>query len=286
MTIEITECPRDAMQGIKEFIPTEKKINYLNSLLKVGFQTLDFGSFVSPKAIPQMQDTAIVLKGLQLEKTNTQLLAIVANERGAADACQFDEIKFLGYPFSISETFQLRNTNATLSESLRRVEDIQNLCVKNGKTAVIYLSMAFGNPYGDPWNSEIALEWTSKLHKLEIRQIALADTIGVSTPENIRYLFTHLIPVFPEVQFAAHLHSRKENAMEKIESAYDAGCRKFDSALQGFGGCPMAKDELTGNLATENLFRFLSDKKIDFEINLEALQNSSAICSDIFNRYH
>ena len=286
MTIEITECPRDAMQGIKEFIPTEKKINYLNSLLKVGFQTLDFGSFVSPKAIPQMQDTAIVLKGLQLEKTNTQLLAIVANERGAADACQFDEIKFLGYPFSISETFQLRNTNATLSESLRRVEDIQNLCVKNGKTAVIYLSMAFGNPYGDPWNSEIALEWTSKLHNLEIRQIALADTIGVSTPENIRYLFTHLIPVFPEVQFAAHLHSRKENAMEKIESAYDAGCRKFDSALQGFGGCPMAKDELIGNLATENLFQFLSNKKIDFEINREALQNSSAICSEIFSRYH
>jgi hydroxymethylglutaryl-CoA lyase len=286
MTIEITECPRDAMQGIKEFIPTEKKINYLNSLLKVGFQTLDFGSFVSPKAIPQMQDTANVLKGLQLDNTHTRLLAIVANERGAADACQFNEIKFLGYPFSISETFQLRNTNATLSESLRRVEDIQNLCVKNGKTAVIYLSMAFGNPYGDPWNSEIALEWTSKLHNLEIRQIALADTIGVSTPENIRYLFTHLIPVFPEVQFAAHLHSRKENAMEKIESAYDAGCRKFDSALQGFGGCPMAKDELTGNLATENLFQFLSNKKINFEINLEALQNSSAICSDIFNRYH
>jgi hydroxymethylglutaryl-CoA lyase len=284
--MKLIECPRDAMQGIKEFIPTQLKINYLNELLKVGFDTLDFGSFVSPKAIPQMSDTAEVLRHLDLGKTRTKLLSIVANLRGAEDACAFDEIRYLGYPFSISETFQLRNTNSTIKESLHRVEEIQRLCHKNKKELVVYLSMAFGNPYGDTWNTDIAIEWTEKLNNLDIKIIALSDTIGCSTKENIHYLFSALIPEFRTIEFGAHLHSRKENAVEKIKAAYEAGCRRFDAALHGFGGCPMAKDELTGNLSTEELISFISNYNLSHSIDSEKLKTASELCWSIFNQYH
>lgn len=284
--MKLIECPRDAMQGIKDFIPTDTKIDYLNDLLRIGFDTLDFGSFVSPKAIPQMRDTADVLRNLQIEKTSTKLLAIVANLRGAEEACSFDEIRYLGYPFSISETFQLRNTNSTISESLQRVEEIQNQCFKNRKELVVYLSMAFGNPYGDPWNTDIAIEWSKKLKNLDIKIIALSDTIGVSTKENIGYLFSDLIPECPDIEFGAHLHSRKENAFEKIKAAYDAGCRRFDSALHGFGGCPMAKDELTGNLPTEALVSFLNENKIPHALDVQHLESASLKSWEIFNQYH
>jgi hydroxymethylglutaryl-CoA lyase len=229
--MKIIECPRDAMQGIHEFIPTQKKTEYINSLLKVGFDTLDFGSFVSPKAIPQLRDTTDVLNGLDLSSTKTKLLAIVANVRGAQDAVEFDEINYLGFPFSISETFQLRNTNSTIEESLLRVEEIQNLCIRNKKELVIYISMAFGNPYGDAWNSDVAIQWTSKLNQLGIKIIALADTVGVSTPDSITYLFSKLIPRFTDIEFGAHLHSTAQTRTEKIKAAFDAGCRRFDVAI-------------------------------------------------------
>ncbi len=285
-TIKLTECPRDAMQGIKDFIPTETKIKYLNQLLKVGFDTLDFGSFVSAKAIPQLQDTAEVLKKLDLSSTKTKLLAIIANTRGAQDAVVFDEIKYLGFPFSISETFQQRNTNSSIAESLTRVEEIQKLCLQYNKTLLVYISMAFGNPYGDDWNSEVAINWTKKLHDLGIKNIALADTIGVSNPENINYLFSTLIPEFKDVQFGAHLHSLKENAQEKIEAAHKAGCTYFDSALYGFGGCPMAKDDLTGNIATQDIEFYFEKNKIDLGLNEQELKVAREISWEIFNRYH
>jgi len=254
MSIHITECPRDAMQGIEPFIPTEKKVAYINQLLKVGFDTLDFGSFVSPKAIPQMRDTAEVLKGLDLGTTQTALLAIIANTRGAEDACRFDEITYLGYPFSISETFQQRNTNATIDQSLTRVEEIQSLCTRHGKKLVVYISMAFGNPYGDPWSPDLAAHWTGRLSsELGIGIIALADTVGVSNAQNTRALFSTLIPAFANVEIGAHLHTRPEEAHDKVLAAYESGCRRFDSAIKGYGGCPMAEDELVGNLATETL---------------------------------
>lgn len=261
---KIIECPRDAMQGMKEFVPTALKVEYINQLLKVGFDTLDFGSFVSPKAIPQMADTAEVLKQLDLSSTKTKLLAIVANERGAQDACVYDEIRYLGYPFSISETFQQRNTNASIAQSLDRVKAIQELCVKHNKELVIYISMAFGNPYGDEWNSDIAIEWSEKLHKeLGIGIIALADTIGVSNPENISYLFRALIPALPGVEFGAHLHTTPQTWEEKVEAAYNSGCRRFDGAIKGYGGCPMAADELTGNMPTENMIGYFEQHKIN-----------------------
>lgn len=254
MSIRIIECPRDAMQGIEEFIPTTQKAAYINQLLKVGFDTLDFGSFVSPQAIPQMKDTAEVLKLLDLGNTATSLLAIIANARGAADACSHDEITYLGYPFSISETFQKRNTNATIDQSLQRVEEIQSLCVRHGKTLVVYLSMAFGNPYGDPWSPELAAHWARRLSEEQgIRIIALADTVGVSNEQNIRDLFKTMIPAFPRVEIGAHLHTTAESAAGKIIAAWESGCRRFDAAIKGYGGCPMAEDKLVGNLATEML---------------------------------
>lgn len=254
MSIRIIECPRDAMQGIEEFIPTAQKAAYINQLLKVGFDTLDFGSFVSPQAIPQMKDTAEVLKLLDLGNTATSLLAIIANARGAADACSYDEITYLGYPFSISETFQKRNTNATIDQSLQRVEEIQSLCVRHGKTLVVYLSMAFGNPYGDPWSPELAAHWARRLSEEQgIRIIALADTVGVSNEQNIRDLFKTMIPAFPRVEIGAHLHTTAESAAGKIIAAWESGCRRFDAAIKGYGGCPMAEDKLVGNLATEML---------------------------------
>jgi hydroxymethylglutaryl-CoA lyase len=282
--IKITECPRDAMQGIKDFIPTEEKVEYINSILKVGFDTIDFGSFVSPKAIPQMQDTATVLGKLELSNSSSKLLAIIANTRGAEDACRFDEITYLGFPFSVSETFQQRNTNSSIEESLKRVEEIQSLCIKHKKQLVVYLSMAFGNPYGDIWNAEIVINRAKKLQNMGIGILSLADTIGSSTPQNISLLFSNLIPELKNVQLGAHLHSRKETANEKIEAAYKNGCRNFDSAILGFGGCPMAKDDLTGNIATEIVFDYFTDKNLSY--NKEAFANAMAISSRIFNKYH
>ena len=285
--LKIIECPRDAMQGIKEFIPTATKIAYINTLLQVGFDTIDFGSFVSPKAIPQLQDTAEVLKGLDLSKTKSKLLSIIANTRGAQDAVHFEEISYLGFPFSISETFQQRNTNSSIDQSLKTVDEIQNLCSKNKKQLVVYLSMAFGNPYGDVWNSDICINWTKKLHSMGIRIIAPSDTIGSSTPETINYLFSHLIPEFTDVEFGAHLHSTPEKIIEKVEAAYNSGCRRFDSAVLGFGGCPMAADDLTGNIATEKMVNYFLSKNIETGLNLdllskEVLQQSTRL----FNQYH
>jgi len=284
--IRITECPRDAMQGIKQQIPTELKAEYINQLLKVGFDTLDFGSFVSPKAIPQMQDTADVLKRLDLSVTKSKLLAIIANLRGAQDACAFEEISYLGFPFSISETFQQRNTNSSIEESLKRVEEIQSLCIQHNKKLVVYISMAFGNPYGDKWSPELAINWCKQLNGMGISILALADTIGCSTPENIKQLFSALIPELSTVQFGAHLHSTRSTAYEKIEAAYKNGCRNFDVAIHGFGGCPMAKDELTGNLATEDLELFATKNNIDLGLNKDQLIKCYESSWKIFNNYH
>ncbi|MBC6993731.1 hydroxymethylglutaryl-CoA lyase [Lewinella lacunae] len=244
------------MQGRHDFIPTELKASYLQTLLACGFDTLDFGSFVSPKAIPQMRDTAEVLARLDLSETRTKLLAIVANERGAESALSHPEIAYLGYPFSVSETFQLRNTNATLTESLERVKRIQELTLAANKEMVLYLSMGFGNPYGDPWNVEVVEQWLSRLAELDIRIFQLSDTIGVSAPANITYLFSKLIPRYPDLDIGAHLHTTPNTWREKIAAAAEAGCRRFDGAIRGFGGCPMARDELTGNMPTENLFDY------------------------------
>lgn len=280
--IKLVECPRDAMQGIKEFIPTKTKSKYINKLLNIGFDTLDCGSFVSPKAIPQMADTALVLSQLELEKTNTKLSVIVANKRGAVDACFFGEIDYLGYPFSISETFQQRNTNASIEESIARVESIQNLCKKYDKKLLIYISMGFGNPYGDPWNPEEVSKWVDKLVAMEIDMFALSDTIGVANPENIKYIFEALIPAYPKVEIGAHFHTTPNTWEEKIDAAYKAGCRKFDGALKGFGGCPMAKDELTGNMPMENVISYF-DKEHDLNLNKDLLNEALIDASNIMS---
>lgn len=281
-TVKITECPRDAMQGLKEFIPTHKKIEYINQLLKVGFDTLDCGSFVSAKAIPQLVDSAEVFEKIESSTSKTKLLAIIANLRGAEDAVKHKNITYLGFPFSISETFQQRNTNSSIAESLVRVQEIQELCVKNNKELLVYISMAFGNPYGDDWNSEIVIKWAEKLRSLGIKSIALADTIGVSNQENITYLFKNLIPALSDVEFAAHLHSTPETALEKIEAAYNAGCRKFDVAIGGLGGCPMAADDLTGNMATEQLYAFLVKHNINSGINNIEFEKSLTLSKLVF----
>ncbi|MDX1477463.1 MAG: hydroxymethylglutaryl-CoA lyase [Saprospiraceae bacterium] len=250
--------------------------------MKVGFDTVDFGSFVSPKAIPQMRDTADVLARLDLSQTDTKLLAIVANKRGAEDASEFEEISYLGYPFSISETFQIRNTNATIGESLQRVAEIQEICARHSKQLVIYISMGFGNPYGDPWNVEIAQKWVDELAHMGVRIMALSDTIGVSNPDSISYLFGNLIPPYPDVEFGAHLHTTPSTWREKVQAAYDSGCRRFDSAMKGYGGCPMAKDELTGNMPTENLLYFLSESGIDPGIDRDAFITALGMVSEVF----
>lgn len=267
--IKLIECPRDAMQGLHDFIPTATKAAYINQLLKVGFDTIDFGSFVSPKAIPQMRDTADVLNQLDLNSTKSKLLAIIANTRGAEDAVKFNEISYLGFPFSISETFQQRNTNSSIEKSLKSIEEIQTLCVNNNKKLVVYISMAFGNPYGDVWNSEIVIEWTKKLANLGIEIIALSDTIGVSNPENISYLFKNIVPEFTNVEIGAHLHTTPTTWYEKVDAAYQNGCRRFDGAIKGFGGCPMATDKLTGNMPTENLISYFTENQINTTINQE-----------------
>ncbi|MCB0409197.1 MAG: hydroxymethylglutaryl-CoA lyase [Flavobacteriales bacterium] len=280
--VKIIECPRDAMQGLHAFIPTQIKANYINQLLKVGFDTIDFGSFVSPKAIPQMRDTADVLSKLDLSTTKSKLLAIIANQRGAEDAVNFDEIQYLGFPFSISETFQQRNTNSSIQESLIRVADIQNLCAQNNKKLVVYISMAFGNPYGDDWNSEIVMEWTKKLSDLGVKIIALSDTIGVSNKENISYLFGNIIPEFKDVEIGAHLHTTPDTWREKIEAAYQNGCRRFDGAIKGFGGCPMAKDDLTGNMPTENMISYFNEQNIAISLNMNEFNSSLIKSLEVF----
>lgn len=275
------ECPRDAMQGIHEFIPTSRKVEYINQLLKCGFDTLDFGSFVSSKAIPQMRDTADVLDKLVL--TDTKLLAIIANERGASDAVQFEEISYLGFPFSVSETFQQRNTNSSIEESLGNLEKIQNLCLKNSKKLVVYLSMGFGNPYGDVWNPDIVINWSERLHtELGVEILALSDTIGVANDANIRLLFENLIPALPKVEFGAHFHTVPARAEEVVNAAYESGCRRFDSAIKGFGGCPMATDDLTGNMPTESILRYLEDKKIEHQLNLEEFNKAFLLADHVF----
>jgi hydroxymethylglutaryl-CoA lyase len=280
--VKIIECPRDAMQGLHDFIPTVTKVNYINQLLKVGFDTIDFGSFVSPKAIPQLKDTAKVLNQLNLSNTKSKLLAIVANQRGAIDACNFEEINYLGFPFSISETFQQRNTNSSIEESLVRVADIQNLCVKNNKNLVVYISMAFGNPYGDRWNSDIVIEWTKKLADLGVKIIALSDTTGVSNSENINYLFSNTIPEFSNIEIGAHLHTTPNTWEEKVNAAYKSGCKRFDGAVKGFGGCPMATDDLTGNMATENLIHYFNQNKIELGLNQDEFKQSMLDALKVF----
>ena len=259
--IKIIECPRDAMQGIKPFIPTERKVDYIQSLLRVGFDTIDFGSFVSPKAIPQMQDTAAVLAQLDLSQTNSKLLAIIANTQGAVLACEHKEIQYLGFPFSISENFQMRNTHKTISESIVTLNEILEIAYKHQKEVVTYISMGFGNPYGDPWNVDIVGEWTEKLAGMGVKIVSLSDTIGSSTPEVIDYLFSNLIPKYPTIEFGAHLHTTPDKWFEKIDAAYQAGCRRYDGAIQGFGGCPMAKDDLTGNMPTEKMLSYFTQQK-------------------------
>jgi hydroxymethylglutaryl-CoA lyase len=280
--VKLVECPRDAMQGLHDFIPTDIKVNYINQLLRVGFDTIDVGSFVNPKAIPQMRDTAEVLAKLDLSVGSTKLLAIVANQRGAEQACQFSEIQYLGYPFSISETFQIRNTNATIAESIERTKDIQELCVLHGKEMVIYISMGFGNPYGDPWNVDIVHEWINQLVPLGIRIFSLSDTIGCSNPQNIAYLFSNLIPAYPDIEFGAHLHTQPHNWREKIQSAWESGCRRYDGAIKGYGGCPMAKDDLTGNMATENMIYYFDEIMADLPIDRSAFGRSMALAVEVF----
>lgn len=280
--IKLVECPRDAMQGWVDYIPVEKKIIYLNSLLKVGFDTLDFGSFVSPKAIPQLRDTKEVLKGLDVLNSSTKLLAIIANVRGAEEAVDFDEISFLGFPFSVSEEFQKRNTNSTISESLKRVEEIQARCIKKRKELVVYISMGFGNPYNELWNADIVIHWVKKLAQMGVKIIALSDTIGVSNPDNITELFSNLIPEFPAIEFGAHLHSSPEKWKEKIIACEKSGCLRFDSALKGIGGCPMADDELVGNLATENLVNYFGGAEL-LGLDSDAFNESLRIANEIFH---
>jgi len=280
--IEIIECPRDAMQGWKTLIPTQKKIEYINSLLKVGFHTIDFGSFVSSKAVPQMADTNEVIEGLDLRNGSTKLLAIVANTRGAEQAVCYEKITYLGFPFSISPTFQKRNTNSSIQESLVRVDEIQNLCVKHDKQLVLYLSMAFGNPYGDEYNENVLLQWAEEMVNRDIAIISLADTIGVATALQIAKAFNLLIPVYTGVQFGVHLHSTAENRQQKVNAAYLAGCKRFDGALNGIGGCPFANDVLVGNLDTEWLLDFMDDKGKPLSIDKEALKISAQLAGHIF----
>lgn len=284
MPIKIIECPRDAMQGWKAPISTQQKINYLNVLLQVGFDTLDFGSFVSPKAIPQMADTAQVLDQLNMDNTQTKLLAIIANERGAEEACSKNQISYLGFPFSISPTFQQRNTNSTQTESVDRIKAIQNLCVKNNKKLVVYLSMGFGNPYGDEYNEEILLHWANEMAKLQIPILSLADTVGMAKPEQITWALNTLIPAYPSIEMGVHLHAKAEDRIEKLQAAINANCTRFDGALKGFGGCPMAQDDLVGNMDTEGILHVIEQNHLlaTRPINVEKLEQAKAMAAEIF----
>ena len=282
--MKFIECPRDAMQGIKNFIPTSHKISYINKLLNVGFDTIDIGSFVSKKVIPQMADTSDVIRGINLDINSPKLLTIVANERGAEMASDFDEITYLGFPFSISETFQQKNINSSIAESLLRLENIQNICVKRNKKLVTYFSMAFGNPYGDEWSVYIVAHWAQKLlNDFGIKILSLSDTIGTSEPQLIYWLFDKLIREFPEVEFGAHLHTHQHNWKEKIDAAVKANCKRFDGAILGYGGCPMAKDELVGNMPSEKMLEYLIEQKKVSNINVKALKDAVAHASLIFS---
>ncbi len=281
-TIKLVECPRDAMQGWKTFIPTGKKISYINSLLKVGFDTIDFGSFVSPKAIPQMADTATVIEELDLSQTSSKLLAIVANARGAGDAAAFGQIDHLGFPFSVSETFQHRNTNSTIVESLGRVGEIQDICVRTGKELVVYISMGFGNPYGDPFDEDIVFEWVNKLVAMDIKMISLADTVGLATPAQVFDMTSYLIESLPGIEIGVHLHASPENRKEKLDAAVKAGCKRFDGALKGVGGCPMANDDLVGNMDSEMMINYFRQQGILPALDEDALLESLAIATEIF----
>ena len=284
--IKIIECPRDAMQGIKTFIPTAEKVAYIQSLMRVGFDTIDFGSFVSPKAIPQMQDTAEVLAQLDLSQTQSKLLAIIANTKGAELASEYKEIRYLGFPFSISENFQMRNTHKTIAESLITLEEILAIADKSNKELVTYISMGFGNPYGDPWNVDVVGEWTEKLAKMGVKILSLSDTVGSSTPEVIDYLFSNLIPKYPHIEFGAHLHTTPDKWFEKVDAAYNAGCTRFDGAIQGFGGCPMAKDDLTGNMPTEKLLSYFTTKKALTNTSPMSFESSYNEATILFSKYH
>ena len=284
--IKIIECPRDAMQGIKSFIPTARKVAYIQSLLRVGFDTIDFGSFVSAKAIPQMQDTAEVLAQLDLSQTNSKLLSIIANTQGAIAASAHKEIQYLGFPFSISENFQMRNTHKTIEESLVTLNEILEIADKTNKEVVAYLSMGFGNPYGDPWNVDIVGNWTENLANRGVKILSLSDTIGSSTPEVIQYLFSNLIPKYPNIEFGAHLHTTPEKWFEKVDAAYNAGCRRFDGAIQGFGGCPMAKDTLTGNMPTEKLLSFFTSQKEQTNTSPMSFESAYNEATKLFGEFH
>lgn len=284
--IKIIECPRDAMQGIKTFIPTERKVSYIQSLLRVGFDTIDVGSFVSPKAIPQMQDSAAVLADLDLSNTNSKLLAIIANTQGAEAAVKFKEIDYLGYPFSISENFQMRNTHKTIAQSIVTLQEILDVAHAANKEVVAYLSMGFGNPYGDPWNVDIVGQWTEKLAGMGVKILSLSDTVGSSTPQVIDYLFSHLIKQFPDIEFGAHLHTTPDKWFEKIDAAYKAGCKRFDGAIQGFGGCPMAKDELTGNMPTEKMLSYFAANKQNSGLNSLSFESAYNEATKLFGAYH
>jgi hydroxymethylglutaryl-CoA lyase len=280
--VKLIECPRDAMQGWKTFIPTARKIEYINSLLQTGFDTIDFGSFVSAKAIPQMADTGDVISKLEIGNSNSKLLAIIANLRGAEEASVYEGITYLGFPFSVSETFQQRNTNSSIQESLSRVEEIQNLCVKTGKQLVIYISMAFGNPYDDLYDEEIVFEWVNRIVGMDVGIISLADTVGVAEPEQVYDMTRYLIESLPETEIGVHLHSTPANWREKLEAAVKAGCRRFDGALKGIGGCPMANDELVGNMNTEWMIQYFEENALSPQLNKEALAESLRIASEIF----
>ena len=283
LEIKIIECPRDAMQGIPYFIPTEKKVAYINSLLKVGFDTIDFGSFVSPKAIPQMRDTVKVLEQLELDSTTSKLLAIVANRRGAEEAAQYPEIGYLGFPLSLSETFQQRNTNKSIEEAFQLVGEIQNICQKSGKVLVVYLSMGFGNPYGDPYDGGVVEEFVQKVKDLGVKIVSLSDTIASAGPEEIRILFEHLSLKFPSLELGLHLHTQRNDAYKKVQAAYESGCRRIDGALLGFGGCPMAKDELVGNLPTEEIISYLAKNQLPVNLDRAALQQSMQLATAVFS---
>lgn len=279
--LKLIECPRDAMQGWKTLIPTKQKIDYINALLQVGFDTIDFGSFVSAKAIPQMADTKEVLAGLDLESSKTKLLAIVANERGAVEAAYWDKITYLGFPLSVSETFQQRNTNSSIKESLKRVEAIQEICIQQQKQLVVYLSMGFGNPYGDPWNEDIVFEQANQLVEMGIQIISLADTVGLASAEQVNTMTKHLIQALPNTEMGVHLHSTAFNWQTKLEAAWNAGCRRFDGALKGIGGCPMANDELVGNMDTVNMISFFETKS-NLQLNQTAFKKSLSLADQLF----
>ena len=285
ITPKIIECPRDAMQGIKPFIPTTEKVNYLQFLLQVGFHSLDFGSFVSSRAVPQMRDTADVLDQLDLSKTKTKLLAIVANLRGAETALNFEQIEYVGFPFSISENFQMRNTHKTISESLYSLEQIKELTDKSNKTLVLYLSMGFGNPYGDPWSVDVVSKWVERLAQMEIEIISLSDTVGQAVPEDITYLYSTLIPTFPAIEFGAHFHTHPNRGYEKLTAAFDAGCRRFDGVIHGFGGCPMASDALVGNMPTEKLVTYFNGQGIQTGLSMTTFESAMNKTKEFFAQF-